>query len=106
MDDIKDQPFYFSGSQEMNQYGLYLHDQLEWNDWTLFLSGRHDWVDSQSVDYKLDETDQKDSAFSGRVALSYRTEWGIIPYANYSTSFSPNLGFVHDASVLVPDGNS
>src|SRR5690606_21125568 len=25
-----------------------------------------------------------------------RTEWGIIPYANYSTSFSPNLGFVYD----------
>lgn len=98
IDDVKDQPFYFSGSQEMSQYGLYLHDQMEWNDWTLFLSGRHDWVDSQSVDYKLDKTDQTDSAFSGRVALSYRTEWGIIPYANYSTSFSPNLGFVYDAS--------
>jgi iron complex outermembrane receptor protein len=34
VDDIKDQPFYFSGSQEMNQYGLYVHDQMEWNDWT------------------------------------------------------------------------
>ena len=96
IDDLKGQPFYFSGSQEMNQYGLYLHDQMEWNDWTLFLSGRHDWVDSQSVDYLMNETDQKDSAFSGRVALSYRTEWGIIPYANYSTSFAPNLGFVYD----------
>jgi iron complex outermembrane receptor protein len=96
IDDLKGQPFYFSGSQEMNQYGLYLHDQMEWNDWTLFLSGRHDWVDSESVDYLMNETDQKDSAFSGRVALSYRTEWGIIPYANYSTSFAPNLGFVYD----------
>ena len=96
--DIKDQPFYFSGSQEMSQYGLYLHDQMEWENWTLFLSGRQDWVDSESVDYLENETDQKDSAFSGRVALSYRTEWGVIPYANYSTSFAPNLGFVYDAS--------
>jgi iron complex outermembrane receptor protein len=44
----------------------------------------------------MTETDQEDSAFSGRLGLSYRTDWGIIPYANYSTSFSPNLGFVHD----------
>lgn len=101
VDDIKDQPFSFAGGQEMNQYGIYLHDQMEWNDWTLFLSGRHDWVDSQSVDYLMSETDQKDSAFSGRAALSYRTEWGIIPYANYSTSFSPNLGFVYDGATNV-----
>jgi iron complex outermembrane receptor protein len=97
VNDIKSAPFYFVGSQNMNQYGLYVHDQLQWNDWTLFASGRQDWVDTNSVDYRLTETDQRDSAFSGRLALSYRTEWGIVPYANYSTSFSPNLGFVYDA---------
>jgi iron complex outermembrane receptor protein len=95
--DIEQAPFYFAGSQTMNQYGLYLHDQIQWNDWTLFASGRQDWVDSDSIDYRLTETDQRDSAFSGRLALSYRTPWGIIPYANYSTSFSPNLGFVYDS---------
>ncbi len=97
VDDIRSQPFYFSGAQEMKQYGLYAHDQLWWNGWTLFLSGRYDWVDSTSTDYLMTETEQDDSAFSGRVGLSYRTEWGVIPYANYSTSFSPNLGFVYDS---------
>ncbi|MGO4831434.1 TonB-dependent siderophore receptor, partial [Rhizobiaceae sp. 2RAB30] len=97
IDDIEKAPFYFAGSQKMNQYGLYLHDQIKWNDWTLFASGRQDWVDSDSVDYRMTETQQKDNAFSGRLALSYRTPWGIIPYANYSTSFSPNQGFVYDA---------
>ncbi|OHV85036.1 ferrichrome-iron receptor [Rhizobium sp. LCM 4573] len=94
--DIRVQPFYFAGSQSMNQYGLYVHDQMEWNNWTLFLSGRQDWVDSNSISPRLVETETTDSAFSGRVALSYKTEWGIIPYANYSTSFSPNVGFVYD----------
>lgn len=32
----------------------------------------------------------------GGSGLSYRTDWGIIPYANYSTSFSPNIGYVYD----------
>jgi iron complex outermembrane receptor protein len=96
IDDLQSRPFAFSGSQEMKQYGLYAHDQVRWNDWTLFLSGRYDWVDSTSVDYLENETSQDDSAFSGRVGLSYRTAWGVVPYANYSTSFSPNLGFVYD----------
>lgn len=96
IDDIKTAPFSFAGGQEMNQYGIYLHDQMTWNNWTLFASGRQDWVDSRSTDFQMTETDQEDSAFSGRLGLSYRTDWGIIPYANYSTSFSPNLGFVYD----------
>ncbi|WP_244509059.1 TonB-dependent siderophore receptor [Nitratireductor aquibiodomus] len=89
-------PYAFSGSQKMHQYGLYAHDQMEWNDWTLFVSARHDWVKSDSVSAALVGSEQTDKALSGRVGLSYRTPWGLIPYVNYSTSFSPNLGFVYD----------
>ena len=96
VEDIEAMPPAFSGSQTMNQVGVYLHDQMQWNGFTLFTSGRYDWVDTDSLDYLFTEIDQTDSAFSGRVGLSYRTEWGIIPYANYSTSFSPNIGFVYD----------
>ncbi|MCT7374685.1 TonB-dependent siderophore receptor [Chelativorans salis] len=96
VDDVATMPLSFSGSQTMHQVGVYLHDQMQWNDFTLFTSGRYDWVDTQSVDHQFTEIDQTDKAFSGRVGLSYRTEWGIVPYANYSTSFSPNLGFVYD----------
>ena len=96
--DLKTQPFSSSGSQQMDQYGIYLHDQMEWDNWTLFLSGRQDWAVSHSVTAApaMTEIDNTDHAFSGRVGLSYKTDWGVIPYANYSTSFSPNLGFVYD----------
>lgn len=96
VDDIKAMPVPHSGGQRMHQLGVYLHDQMEWNDFTLFTSGRYDWVDTTSTAADFSTSKQKDSAFSGRIGLSYRTEWGIIPYLNYSTSFSPNIGFVYD----------
>lgn len=96
VDDIKSAPVPYSGGQQMNQLGVYLHDQMEWNDFTLFTSGRYDWVDTTSTAADFSQSKQKDGAFSGRLGLSYRTEWGIIPYVNYSTSFSPNIGFVYD----------
>ncbi|MER8751439.1 TonB-dependent siderophore receptor [Mesorhizobium sp. M1050] len=96
VDDIKAMPVPHSGGQEMNQLGVYLHDQMEWNDFTLFTSGRYDWVDTTSTAADYSTSKQKDSAFSGRLGLSYQTEWGITPYINYSTSFSPNIGFVYD----------
>lgn len=96
--DVSTMPLSFSGSQTMHQFGTYLHDQMQWEDFTLFASGRYDWVDTSSVDYLLAEADQTDRAFSGRLGLSYRTEWGVVPYVNYSTSFSPNVGFVYDSA--------
>jgi iron complex outermembrane receptor protein len=96
VNDIAAMPLAFSGSQNMHQLGAYLHDQMQWNGFTLFASGRYDWVRNNSTDFQFARTDQTDHAFSGRLGLSYRTDWGIIPYANYSTSFAPNLGFVYD----------
>ncbi|TGS85449.1 TonB-dependent siderophore receptor [Mesorhizobium sp. M3A.F.Ca.ET.174.01.1.1] len=96
VEDIESAPVPYYGGQRMNQLGTYLHDQMEWNDFTLFASGRYDWVDTTSTAADSSQSRQKDSAFSGRVGLSYQTEWGITPYVNYSTSFSPNIGFVYD----------
>ncbi|MFN7092993.1 MAG: TonB-dependent siderophore receptor [Allorhizobium sp.] len=86
----------FSGSQESNMVGVYVHDQMEWDNLTLFTSARYDWVKTDAVDSSYLETEQKDRGLSGRIGLSYRTEVGLIPYASYSTSFSPNVGFVYD----------
>jgi iron complex outermembrane receptor protein len=94
--DIRNADLAFAGGQETSQTGLYLHDQIEWNDFTLFLSGRYDWVDTTSLDAAEVKSKQKDDAFSWRAGLSYRTEWGFIPYVNYSTSFAPNIGLVYD----------
>ncbi|ESR24192.1 Ferrichrome-iron receptor [Lutibaculum baratangense AMV1] len=94
--DIRNAPLAYDGGQETDQLGVYAHDQLEWNGLSLFLSGRYDWVDTTSIATDFSETEQKDEEFSGRVGLSYRTPWGLIPYANYSTSFAPNIGLVYD----------
>lgn len=94
--DIKNAHVPYFGGQEMSGLGLYAHDQMEWNNFTLFASGRYDWVDTTSTAADRSETKQNDEAFSGRIGLSYTTPWGIVPYANYSTSFSPNIGFVYD----------
>lgn len=94
--DVAGMPRDFSGSQDMHQVGAYVHDQMQWNDLTVFASARYDWVTARSTDYLMTETEQTDTAFSGRFGVSYRTPWGLIPFANYSTSFSPNIGFVYD----------
>jgi iron complex outermembrane receptor protein len=86
----------FAGSQKMDQVGIYLHDQINIDRLTLFASGRYDWLDTDSVDAAFTETSQQDEAFSWRLGASYRTDLGIIPFANYSTSFAPNVGLVYD----------
>ncbi len=96
--DVALQAFASSGEQEMDQYGIYLHDQIEWDRWTLFLTGRQDWAASDSVTSAGTAIDTTDRAFSWRAGLSYQSDWGLVPYASYATSFSPNLGFVYDAS--------
>ncbi len=78
-----------AAARRSNQVGIYLHDQMGWNDFTLFASGRYDWVDTASADAAFAETEQDDRHFSSRIGLSYSTEWGITPYVNYSTSFRP-----------------
>ena len=76
----------------VNQYGIYLQDQLEWEHWDLVLSGRYDWTDlhHKNTFKKLDKT-YKDSKFTWRVGLLYEFESGISPYVSYSTSFDPSL---------------
>lgn len=96
VEDIEDADLAFAGGQEVENTGIYLHDQVKWDALTLFLSGRYDWVDTTSQDAARVETDQDDERFSWRAGLSYRTPVGLIPYANYSTSFAPNIGLVYD----------
>lgn len=102
LDDLNAAPTPFAGQQESNLFGIYVHDQMEWEDLTLFASARYDWTKTDAVDASYTETEQEDEGFSGRIGLSYRTELGLIPYASYSTSFSPNVGFVYDDPSL-PD---
>lgn len=89
-------PAPFSGGQETRQLGVYVHDQMRHGAWTLFASGRYDIVETQATDPTFNEVETTDEAFSGRLGLSYRMENGLTPFANLSSSFSPNIGQVYD----------
>ncbi|MBP2236812.1 iron complex outermembrane receptor protein [Sinorhizobium kostiense] len=89
--------FTSSNKQDQWQLGTYLQDQIRYGAWTLTLGGRYDWVwtDSSMTDLTTNtttNTSQDDRAFSGRVGLTYETDFGLAPYASFSTAFSPNVG--------------
>nr|WP_235778043.1 TonB-dependent siderophore receptor [Pectobacterium wasabiae] len=86
-------PLTISTKKKLDQVGVYIQDQLEWNNWNLLLSGRHDWSEVRTVD-RLSNNDldkQNDSKFTGRAGLLYAFDNGISPYISYSTSFEPTL---------------
>lgn len=83
--------------QDQWMMGTYLQDQIRYDAWTFTAGGRYDWVstDTDTTNLPTNATTsvyQKDKAFSGRVGLSYETDFGLAPYISYSTAFSPNAG--------------
>lgn len=77
----------------MNTFGAYVQDQIEWKRWTFTLGGREDRVGLRQDDLQFrTHSDQDLSAFSARVGLTYRGEYGLSPYIGYSTSFNPIIG--------------
>jgi iron complex outermembrane receptor protein len=92
----------FGGKQEQLLIGAYLQDQIKWGGWTLTLGGRRDWVSGETTSAALVESEQKDTAWSGRVGLSYLTAFGLAPYVSYSSSFAPNVGTTPTGAAFVP----
>ncbi|MEI5678224.1 TonB-dependent siderophore receptor [Mesorhizobium sp. CGMCC 1.15528] len=80
--------------QKLSQVGIYLQDQIKYQDrWVLTLGGRHDWADLDTSNFLTSETlKTTDSAFTGRVGLTYLSDIGLAPYVSYSTSFLPQVG--------------
>lgn len=78
--------------QNLDQMGLYLQDQMSWNNWELLLSGRYDWTEVRTTDYiDSEKTQQNDNKFTWRTGLQYAFDFGLSPYISYSTSYEPNL---------------
>lgn len=51
--------------QNLDQMGLYLQDQMSWNNWELLLSGRYDWTEVRTTDYiNSEKTQQNDNKFT------------------------------------------
>lgn len=82
-----------SSQQESRQLGVYLQDQIRWNNWIATLGGRYDWAESETLNrINLVETEKDDEAFTGRAGLSYVFDFGLVPYVSYSESFLPTSG--------------
>lgn len=81
--------------RDFKRGGIYLQDQIAWNNWLLTLGGRHDWFKSTdetwSYSLKSRVTEYKDSAWSKRFGLSYQFANGLAPYVSYSTAYDPLL---------------
>lgn len=78
--------------QNLDQVGVYLQDQLSWNNWQLLLSGRYDQAEVRTTDrLKNKMVQQNDGKFTWRTGLLYAFDFGLSPYISYSTSFEPNL---------------
>ncbi|MDH7797106.1 MULTISPECIES: TonB-dependent siderophore receptor [unclassified Beijerinckia] len=85
-------------NQRQMQTGVYVQDQIRLGGWTLTVGGRHDWVSTRTnttdlTTAAMTSAQQDDRAFSGRVGLSYKTPFGLVPYVSFSTAFSPNIGW-------------
>ncbi len=79
--------------QTLNQYGIYLQDQLKYDRLILLLSGRQDWAQSDTFDLRGGtQTPMFDKAMTGRAGLLYASDIGLSPYVSVATSFVPNVG--------------
>ncbi len=74
------------------QTGLYIQDQLAYENWRLLIGGRYDWVKNDvDVNYTNSsdvDADKSAEDFSGRVGLVYKFDNGLSPYISYSESFN------------------
>lgn len=92
-----------STTQRFDRYGVYLQDQLSWQQWDMILSGRYDWS-YLDTDNNLANTTQKNdtSAWSQRVGLTYAFESGFSPWISVSDSFDPVLGTDAEGKSFIP----
>ena len=96
---IADPPLVAHNGQVQDQLGIYVQDQIALDRWRLTLSGRHDWVSTDTTNYLANtRQSQNDSAFSGRAGLNYVFDSGVSPYIAYARSFQPTIGTLASTS--------
>ncbi|UVL68774.1 TonB-dependent siderophore receptor [Pseudomonas sp. B21-031] len=77
----------------VRQTGVYVQDQIKLDQWILTGGGRQDWAEIDNKDLLAKSiASQRDNKFTGRIGLTYVTEFGLAPYVSYSQSFLPTLG--------------
>ncbi|MGX1175965.1 TonB-dependent siderophore receptor [Pseudomonas sp. R151218B TE3479] len=77
----------------VRQTGVYLQDQIKLDKWILTVGGRQDWAEVDNKDLLAGTVSSlRDNKFTGRVGLTYVTDFGLAPYISYSESFLPTTG--------------
>jgi len=91
--------YYQKDDIEQSQLGLYVQDEMRWQDWTVVAGLRHDDFKSTNEQYSIylgapgSKTIINDaSETSGRLAAIYDFDNGLSPFASYSESFQPVVG--------------
>ncbi|MFD1951385.1 TonB-dependent siderophore receptor [Sphingomonas arantia] len=90
-----------STDQRLRQTGVYVQDQLKYNQFVLTLSGRQDWTRTTNYAGAVPSTAKQDK-FSYRVGGSYIADSGVAPYVSYATSFQPVVGQGLDGRAFDP----
>ncbi|MFJ3524426.1 TonB-dependent siderophore receptor [Pseudomonas sp. NPDC090203] len=85
-------------NQKTDNFGAYIQDQMELDQWRLTLGGRQDLLKTKTRFYNLadDRDERTDSAFTGNAALSYVFDSGFTPYISYAESFQAEQGGAAD----------
>lgn len=69
------------------QVGVYLQEQVRWNDrWLAQAGARYDWVETENK-VSSEASQLEASSFSG--GLMYLSDLGVAPYFSYTESFEP-----------------
>ena len=86
--------------------GVYVSDQITWNNLNITLGLRYDDSETTVTDKtSASSTTQKDDALSTSLGVLYKTSIGLSPYINYAESFEPVIGTTGtgpDAKALEP----
>ncbi|MCJ2033583.1 TonB-dependent siderophore receptor [Methylobacterium sp. J-068] len=89
--------------QTQDQIGVYLQDQAKFGNFILTVNGRFDQVfqDNRATpDAAVSRQDN--NAFTGRVGLGYVLAPGLVPYASYATTFTPQVGLDRNGQAFKP----
>jgi len=74
------------------QAGFYLQDQMKFDRLTVVASGRFDTVSTDNDNRIGPSTSRNADKFTGRIGAIYDFDFGLAPYASYSTGFNPVVG--------------
>lgn len=87
--------------RKLTQRGLYVQDQIAYENWRFLISGRWDQADVSNTSYGA-TSDWDGSHFSTRAGIVYLFDNGLSPYVSYSESFNPNSYNDQQGQLLPP----